>query len=117
MPTNPQRSEFLKLSAVALAGAGLDGSIASAANRANDKLVVGVIGCGGRGRHDAGLFKNTPNVEVWDAIHDREALSYTLPGETIASLAFVKPGVDQPGIGGWILCLFTQLQTQMSARR
>lgn len=31
---------------------------------ANDKIVVGLIGCGGRGTHDAGLFHKTPNVEV-----------------------------------------------------
>jgi len=64
MPDNTQRREFLKLSAVAFAGATLQSSAASAGNSPNDKLVVGVIGCGGRGRHDAGLFKNTPNVEV-----------------------------------------------------
>ncbi|MEZ6033756.1 MAG: Gfo/Idh/MocA family oxidoreductase [Planctomycetaceae bacterium] len=28
------------------------------------KLVVGLIGCGGRGVHDAGLFKKIPDVEV-----------------------------------------------------
>lgn len=37
---------------------------ASAANSANGKLIVGLVGCGGRGTHDAGLFKDTPNVEV-----------------------------------------------------
>ncbi len=30
----------------------------------NDKLVVALIGCGGRGVHDAGLFRKVPNVEV-----------------------------------------------------
>jgi len=57
------RRHFLKLSAAAFAGASLTSDL-SAAGSPNDKLVVGVIGCGGRGRHDAGLFKNTPNVEV-----------------------------------------------------
>lgn len=64
MQNVPHRREFLKLSAAAFAGAALQGSATAAAKGANDKLVVGVIGCGGRGRHDAGLFKNTPNVEV-----------------------------------------------------
>ena len=31
---------------------------------ANSQIVVGLIGCGGRGSHDAELFKNTPNVEL-----------------------------------------------------
>ncbi len=63
MHNAPRRRDFLKISAVAFAGASLNGSLASAGG-ANDKVVVGVIGCGGRGRHDAGLFKNTPNIEV-----------------------------------------------------
>lgn len=62
MPHDTRR-DFLKLSAVAFAGATLQSSV-TAAKGANDKLVVGIIGCGGRGRHDGGLFKNTPNVEV-----------------------------------------------------
>jgi len=64
MQKDSHRREFLKLSAVAFAGASLQGATASAGISANNKLVVGVIGCGGRGRHDGGLFKNTPNVEV-----------------------------------------------------
>jgi predicted dehydrogenase len=31
---------------------------------ASSKITVGLIGCGGRGSHDGGLFKNTPNVEL-----------------------------------------------------
>ena len=31
---------------------------------ANNKLTVGLIGCGGRGLHDAGLFRDNPNVEI-----------------------------------------------------
>jgi predicted dehydrogenase len=30
----------------------------------NQKLLVGLIGCGGRGVHDAGLFRKIPNVDV-----------------------------------------------------
>ena len=42
----------------------LSGTRASAAASVNGKIVVGLIGCGGRGLHDAGLFHNTTNVEV-----------------------------------------------------
>ncbi len=57
------RREFLQATSAGVA-AGLAGTAATAANAANDKLVVALVGCGGRGTHDAGLFKNTPNVEV-----------------------------------------------------
>ena len=57
------RREFLVVTS-AIAAATAFQSQAVAAKGANDKLVVGLIGCGGRGVHDAGLFKNTPNVEV-----------------------------------------------------
>jgi len=30
----------------------------------NDKLTVGLVGCGGRGTHDAQLFKGHPNVDI-----------------------------------------------------
>ncbi|MCH5376621.1 MAG: gfo/Idh/MocA family oxidoreductase, partial [Planctomycetes bacterium] len=46
------------------------------AHAANDKLVIGLIGCGGRGTHDAGLFQKVPNVEVayvCDVDEDRRA--------------------------------------------
>ena len=36
----------------------------AALGRPNQKLVVGLIGCGGRGVHDAGLFRKIPNVDV-----------------------------------------------------
>ncbi|MBI2823964.1 MAG: Gfo/Idh/MocA family oxidoreductase [Planctomycetia bacterium] len=67
MQNNADRRAFLKLSA-GVAGAAAATALAtghvSAARGANDKLVVGLIGCGGRGVHDAGLFKNSPAVEV-----------------------------------------------------
>ncbi len=62
-PTN--RREFLeRTSAGVIAAAALSGAQARAASSANEKIVVGLIGCGGRGTHDAGLFKSTPNVEL-----------------------------------------------------
>ena len=65
MTTN--RRTFVAGSAAALGLAALTSlrpRSATAANSANGKLVVGLVGCGGRGTHDAELFKNTPNVEV-----------------------------------------------------
>lgn len=56
------RRTFLKLSSAAAAATFQAAAHARAS--ANDKLVVGLIGCGGRGRHDAGLFNKTSNVEV-----------------------------------------------------
>lgn len=65
MSDRTNRREFLeRTSAGVIAAAALSGARARGAVSANGKIVVGLIGCGGRGTHDAGLFKNTPNVEV-----------------------------------------------------
>lgn len=61
MSTCPNRREFLELSSAAIAACA---ARTSAAQGANDKLIVGLVGCGNRGTHDAGLFKTTPNVEL-----------------------------------------------------
>ena len=58
------RREFLELTSAGLLAASAIGSTQAAPKSANDKLVVGLIGCGGRGTHDAGLFRKTANVEV-----------------------------------------------------
>jgi predicted dehydrogenase len=58
------RREFLQASAAGVAAAAALSSASSQAASANDKLVVGLIGCGNRGIHDAGLFKSMPNVEL-----------------------------------------------------
>jgi predicted dehydrogenase len=59
------RRHFLQQTTAAVAGAAALHSAAALAQRsANNKLVVGLIGCGGRGVHDAGLFAKTANVEV-----------------------------------------------------
>jgi predicted dehydrogenase len=59
------RREFLQRASAGVIGAtALAGAYGRAAQSANDSLVVGLIGCGGRGLHDAGLFKNTTNVEL-----------------------------------------------------
>ena len=62
-PTN--RRTFLKLTSAGVATAtALGGAPALAAKGANEKLVVALIGCGGRGMGDAGQFQKLPNVEV-----------------------------------------------------
>ncbi len=58
------RREFLELTSAGLLAATTFNVARAAPKGANDKLVVGLIGCGGRGVHDAGLFRKTPNVEV-----------------------------------------------------
>jgi predicted dehydrogenase len=64
MPATNSRREFLQhASAGAVALSALTASDTRAAG-ANDKIIVGLIGCGGRGTHDAGLFQKTPNVEL-----------------------------------------------------
>jgi predicted dehydrogenase len=59
------RRDFVKLSSAGIAATSVLGALpAQAARGANDKLVVALIGCGGRGMGDAGQFKKLPNVEV-----------------------------------------------------
>lgn len=64
MSAQHNRREFLELTSASLLATSAIGSIQAAPKNANDKLVVGLIGCGGRGNHDAGLFRKTANVEV-----------------------------------------------------
>ena len=58
------RREFLELTSAGLLTASAIGTAQAAPKSANDKLVVGLIGCGGRGTNVAGMFRKTPNVEV-----------------------------------------------------
>ena len=51
-----QRRQFLGSAAVAALGA-------QRMRGANDRIVVGLIGCGGRGRYVAGLMREAPGVE------------------------------------------------------
>ena len=55
-----QRRQFLG-SATAVATAAALG--AQRIRGANDRVVVGLIGCGGRGRYVAGLMREAPGVE------------------------------------------------------
>ena len=59
------RRGFVKRTSAGIAAvAAFGASPTHAARGANDKLVVALIGCGGRGMSDAGQFKKLPNVEV-----------------------------------------------------
>ena len=62
MSANDRRT-FIKLSAGAVAASIFAPRLATARD-ANEKLIVGLIGCGGRGVHDAKLFKHTDGVEL-----------------------------------------------------
>ena len=64
MLNESMRREFLQTTSAGLAAGLLAASSASVAKAANDKLVAALIGCGGRGTHDAGLFKNMAGVEL-----------------------------------------------------
>lgn len=64
MRAQPNRREFLELTSAGLLTASAIGTAQAAPKVANDKLVVGLIGCGGRGNHVSGLFRKTANVEV-----------------------------------------------------
>jgi predicted dehydrogenase len=61
------RRTFLQGASVTLASATALSSLPvspSFAGAPSDKVRVGLIGCGGRGKHDAGLFQSSPNVEI-----------------------------------------------------
>lgn len=64
MNDTPNRRRFLEVSSAGLLSAAIGSRARAAPKGSNDNLVVGLIGCGGRGIHDAGLFRKTPNVEV-----------------------------------------------------
>jgi predicted dehydrogenase len=73
MSKRTNRRQFLEVSSASMAAGWLcfakhntafgDAS-EKAGQSANDKLVVGLIGCGGRGAGDAARFKQMPNVEL-----------------------------------------------------
>lgn len=64
MTAQPNRREFLELTSASLLAASAISTTQAAPKSANDKLVVGLIGCGGRGSRVAGLFQKSPNVEL-----------------------------------------------------
>lgn len=65
MDHRSNRRTFLAQSSATLtATAALASTRRTVAGGANDSLAVALVGCGGRGRHDAERFRNTPNVKV-----------------------------------------------------
>lgn len=67
MHDHTDRRTFLQAASTgAMAAAFLSAAPAkrAVARGPNEKLTVGLIGCGGRGVHDAGLFHDVPNVEI-----------------------------------------------------
>lgn len=63
--SHTSRREFVQLATAGLVSASaLQVGVASTARGPNETLVFGLIGCGGRGTHDAKLFQNTPNVKL-----------------------------------------------------
>ena len=64
MVENIHRRSFVKTASVGFVAGMMANDALSQAAGANKKLVVGLIGCGGRGTHDAGLFQKMPDVEV-----------------------------------------------------
>jgi predicted dehydrogenase len=62
--TNPiSRRHFLKTTGIVTAGIALP-SVSRAARGPNDKVVVGIIGCNGRGMDHLNGFLSVPNVEI-----------------------------------------------------
>jgi predicted dehydrogenase len=64
MTTAIDRRHFLSATAAAGVAAGLAGSADAGAQGANNRLVVGIMGTGGRGTGLATTFQQQPNVEV-----------------------------------------------------
>lgn len=106
MSEHNNRREFLG-SASAAATAMLVGRHARAATAANGKVVVGLIGCGGRGVHDAGLFRNTPGVElayVCDVDESRrQAAAKSLGIDPAQAVHDLRKILDDPAIDAVIV--------------
>ena len=83
--TPPTRRTFLGTSLAGLAAA-------PAAASANDKIVVGVMGCGGRGNDLAPTFARQPNVEV-AYVCDVDAARAGKLGDKLAKAAAAPPKV------------------------
>lgn len=64
MAASPNRRDFFGCSIATLAATAATQSAIAQSKPARQTLRVGLIGCGGRGVHDAGLFKKVPNVEL-----------------------------------------------------
>ena len=86
------RRTFLRSASAAMAWSASAGlSRLAAASSANNKITIGLIGCGGRGMHDADLFRKATNCElayVCDADATRlatAARTFDLPADRAVS--------------------------------
>lgn len=107
MTAQSNRREFLELTSASLLAASAIGTAQAAPKSANDKLAVGLIGCGGRGNHVANLFKNTANVEVI-AVSDvddarREATAKRLGIASNRSVADLRKMLDDKSLDAVII--------------
>jgi predicted dehydrogenase len=90
------RREFVQIASAGFASAAALGPrTASAAKGPNEKLVVGLIGCGGRGTHDAKLFQGTPNVELAYVCDVDEARRYAAAEKLGIDLGRAVPDLRQ----------------------
>jgi predicted dehydrogenase len=64
MSRTTNRRTFFQASSAAFAAAATGLARQAACQSANEKLVVGLVGCGGRGTHDAANFQKMPGVEL-----------------------------------------------------
>ena len=104
-PTN--RREFLEHTSAGLAAVATMTAAPASASSPHDKLVVGLIGCGGRGTHDARLFQNTPHVElkyVCDVDAERRlAAAKTLGVDASRALSDLRKVLDDKTVNAVIV--------------
>jgi predicted dehydrogenase len=102
MPHQANRREFIHWTSASLAAAAALSSQRALAHGKDEKITVGLIGCGGRGLHDAGLFKNVPGVEigyVCDVDEGRRRAAATSLGvETNRAVADMRQVLDDKSV-------------------
>ena len=101
---NPaNRRQFIKQASTTLAAAAaLSSRRAFADSNADEPLTVALIGCGGRGVHDAGLFRNIPGIKIRyvcdvDAAR-RNSAAKTLGVETSRAVADMRKVLDDKSV-------------------
>ena len=64
MTPSTNRRTFLEVASSSVVAATVLNRTAAVGESPNERLQVGLIGCGGRGTHDAGLFQANANVDI-----------------------------------------------------
>ena len=108
MPNQDNRRNFLKVSSASLiAATTLRNSRAVGNDAPLNKLTVALIGCGGRGVHDAGFFQKTPGVElayVCDVDETRRlAAAQTLGVDATRAVADLRHILDDKSVDAVIV--------------